>query len=157
MQYFNKIALLAFIAISMARCQSKTPKDIFTSKKWKPSVASFIKASGKTVEGTSPEDKAKLKEIVKDFAQEFKADGTYLLGNGENVKKGSWSLSSDNKALTTKYKTIRWVMDKAQKKMIAKEGKERELIFTVQSISASKIMLKPQNGAVKAVMELIPF
>ncbi|HAS47658.1 MAG TPA: hypothetical protein DCS93_44685 [Microscillaceae bacterium] len=157
MQYFNKMALMAFIIIFMANCQSKSPKDILTSKKWHPSVESFIKASGKTVEETSDKDKAKLKDIVKDFAQEFKTDGTYLLGVIDNSKKGSWSLSADNKTLTTKYRTTRWVPGKDPKKLIPKEGEEKELKFTVQSISSSKILLAPQNGPTKAVMELIPF
>jgi len=157
MQYFNKIALLTFIVIFMVHCQSKSPKDILTSKKWRPSVESFIKASGKMVAETSDEEKTKLQDIVKAFSQEFKTDGIYILGSIDAPKKGSWSLSADNKTLTTKYKTTRWVPGKDPKKLIPKEGEEKELKFTVQSISSSKIMLAPQNGPTKAVLELVPF
>ena len=157
MQYLNKITLLALITVLMANCQSKNPKDILTSKKWRPSVASFVKAMGKTMAETSDEEKAKLeKNIPKDFAQEFKADGTYLLSVFGVDKKGSWSLSADNKTLTTKYRNTIWETKKNSKDMTPKEGKEKELIFTVQSISSSKIVLVPQNGPTKVPMELVP-
>lgn len=107
--------------------ETKAPKDLLIAQKWGYDVDA-------TVANLPEEEQKKIseeqKKAMKGMSMEFKADGTYEMAmNGEAKEKGTWTMSEDGKAITTK-----------------QEGKDKEVVANIKEMTADKMVIEMKDG-----------
>ncbi|OJJ16155.1 hypothetical protein BKI52_35910 [marine bacterium AO1-C] len=141
MKYYYSIPVL-FLIISLNSCNRKTPKELLTSTKWRPTIASHLAfVPTRFRNQMTTRDRQKLIKVAKSISWQFKPGGIYEWFRSGKKHTGSWQLSND-------YKTLK-VKEKARYKTFDK-------IYEIKKISSAKLILKLTNSNIQTPLELKP-
>ncbi|MBP7184443.1 MAG: hypothetical protein KBA06_02965 [Saprospiraceae bacterium] len=98
---FVLLLISSLFVVSCKKDDAQSTSEILSSKTWE------FEAAGPTAVTTNPEILAQitaLNLLGQGTKYNFKSDGTYKVTNSSatEIESGTWTLSSDNKTLTTK-------------------------------------------------------
>jgi len=138
-RYLHSLTALLII-FTLSACQKTNPRELLTSTKWRPTIAShlaFVPARFRSQ--MTSRDRTKLVKEAKSISWQFKPNGVYEWFRSGKKHTGSWQLSDDYKTLKIKEKARYQTFDK---------------VYEVKKISSTSLVLKLTSPPMQFPLEL---